>query len=306
MTKSVLVTGATGFIGRHVVKRLWTEGWQVHAVSRNGGFIEDLQVESLDLADEILFQAWHCGKVFDAIIHLAADIPEQLVGLVAEKSFRQNVSAMLSLLRLAEGLECPLIYMSSSSVYGMSTSTSLPISECTCPAPNNFYSTSKAVGDLLCEQISSCTGIPCTTLRISAPYGPGSFRRTVVNIFLESALTSTNLNLYGNGARMQDFTYIDDIVEAVWLALHARVPGIFNVASGNPISMRELAEKVLLAIPESNSQIVYSGQPDSQEDYRPIFSIEKAHNQLGWSPQVDLISGLRLTAEAMQQRGIFS
>jgi nucleoside-diphosphate-sugar epimerase len=298
--KKVLVTGATGFIGRQLVRRLKSEGLDVYGISRNGGVIDNSIVDAVNLADAKQIEIWQKGKNLDAIIHTAAQIPSNFRGSDAQECFMSNIGAMLNVLHLAISYKCHLIYTSSTSVYGTIQRSDQPVTEAHAN-PDNFYSNSKYVGDVLCQQMAQSDSLSYTSLRISAPYGPGCKRSTVINIFLKYALTGQNITLYGSGERTQDFTYIDDVVEAIWLGLSKRPTGIFNIASGNPVSMKTLAQTVLQAIPTSNSSIIYSGEVDPQENYRAIFSIDKAHQQFGWFPRVDLIEGLQATAEVLKQ-----
>lgn len=291
MTASILVTGATGFVGQHVLRRFHKEGIAVHGISQHGGRVDDLSVDAVDLTDDHAVAFWAQGKCFDAMIHLAASIPNQLVGPEAEKSFRANVASTLNVLNLAREGASHLIYASSSTVYGTRPRRDLPLAESSVLMPDNLYSLSKHVSEQLCEQISS-GGFPCAILRISAPYGEGNRRRTVMNIFLDAARAGRDLALYGSGMRTQDFTHITDVVEFIWLSWCRRAQGAFNVANGNPVSMRMLAEHVLAVVPGTSSQIVYADKPDPQDEYRASLSIARASEQLGWQAKVDLKAGL--------------
>jgi nucleoside-diphosphate-sugar epimerase len=297
--KKVLVTGATGFIGRHVVRRLKSEVLDVYGISRNGGIIDNIIVDPVNLADAKQLENWQQGKKLDAIIHTAAQIPDSFTGSDAQACFLANISAMLNILRLAISYQCHLVYTSSTSVYGTMQGNDQAVTEAYAH-PDNFYSSSKYIGDLLCQQMAQSDGLSYTSLRISAPYGPGCKRPTVVNIFLKSALAGQNITLYGSGERTQDFTHINDVVEAIWLGLSKRQLGIFNIASGMPVSMKTLAQTVLDVIPESSSSIIHSAEPDPQEHYRAMFSIDKAHQELSWSPKVNLSEGLQATAEVLK------
>ncbi|MDM8560809.1 NAD(P)-dependent oxidoreductase [Candidatus Parabeggiatoa sp. HSG14] len=303
MAKTILVTGATGFIGQHVIKRLKKEKFKVEGISRHGGIIEDLPIDAVDLANDTQFEDWRQDKKFAAIIHLAADIPKQLTGLVAEKSFKTNISSMLNILKLAHHSNSHIVYASGTSAYGVKGKEDNPLlTEEHKPYPDELYYTSKYVGEILCEQERRSRGLSYTSLRIAAPYGQACKHNTVINIFLKAALESKNLTLYGSGKRTQDFIYVDDVVEAICLALSKHTYGVFNIASGIPVSMKTLAESVLEVVPNSSSQIVYSGKPDPQENYRAIFSIEKARQQLGWLPKIGLLQGLQLTMEFLQEK----
>ncbi|MDD1779010.1 MAG: GDP-mannose 4,6-dehydratase, partial [Candidatus Helarchaeota archaeon] len=132
---------------------------------------------------------------------------------------------------------------------------------------------------------------PCI-LRISAPYGPGQRAKTVVRIFLENALRNQSLLFHGSGSRTQDFIYIDDVAAAFWAALRADANGIFNVACGEPISMKDLVVLIVSLIPGCASEIKPSGVEDPQENFRANYDISRAKEYLSWEPKVSLKEGI--------------
>jgi nucleoside-diphosphate-sugar epimerase len=132
-----------------------------------------------------------------------------------------------------------------------------------------------------------------TILRISAPYGPGQRNRTVLRIFIERAISSMDLLYFGTGDRTQDFTSATDVAQAVICSIRRKRGGVFNIAGGNPISMKELAKLVVKCVSGCRSKIVPAGVPDSQESYRADFEILKAKRELGWAPQISLTEGVK-------------
>ena len=295
----VLVTGATGFIGRHVVSRLRTAGTEIAAVSLHGGQIEGVRVDALDLRDREHSHAMLSELEFDAVVHLAASLPEGTDPNTMQESFDGSVASAVTIVSFCRSTGCPLVWASSSSVYGSMTGEP-PVSEDQLPRPETLYAVAKYIGDVLCLQLSLETGVPASILRLSAPYGPGNRRSTVIDIFLRAALESEDIRLQGSGRRAQDFTFIDDVVDAIERALLLLPSGVFNVATGRPVSMRDLAEAVLSAVPESRSRIVSGGGADPQEDYRAFMEVSKARERFGWSARVPLVEGLRLTASAIE------
>ncbi len=91
---------------------------------------------------------------------------------------------------------------------------------------------------------------------------------------------------------MQDFVFVGDVVQALWQAVLRQANGIYNIASGKPVTMLSLAESILSILPESRSEIVFSDQPDAQAFYRGVFSIEKAKRDLAYEPKTLLRDGL--------------
>jgi UDP-glucose 4-epimerase len=296
----VLVTGATGFIGRNLVRFLLKQsGIRLFCISRNGGMIENVHVESVDMTSREEVKKWSMNKPdFKSIFNLAASIPSSSETSGSYELFQGNIAIMNNVLELAISGKSSIINASSSSVYGRGKI--IPLTENIIPQPDNMYSLSKYVCELLCNIAHKQHGIPVANLRISAPYGPLQKSQTVINIFLKSVMESRDIEIYGSGNRTQDFTYIDDIVNAMWLACDSKVSGTFNIASGRSVTMSKLAKRVLAVEKNSRSRISYSGIPDNQETYRGEYSIDKARDTLGYKPQTPLGKGLLNCLEAMK------
>jgi len=299
MIERILITGATGFIGRHVLRHVRQAGYEVEAISRRGGSVDGTEVHSLDLADDTRVQQWVASRKFAAILHLASDIPDNVHGPSGERALGINLASTHNMLRLARDQRCLFVYTSSSSIYGLLAARTAPVTEAEPPNPQNLYSFSKYAGEILCRQFAEQHGISCSILRVSAPYGPGANRRTVINLFLESALRAGEITLLGTGARSQDFTFVDDVARAIILAMEHKITGTFNIAGGSPVSMRQLAEEVLRAVPSSASAIRCLDRADPEENSRPWYAIDRARDELGWTPRIDLAEGLRRTAASL-------
>jgi nucleoside-diphosphate-sugar epimerase len=295
----VLVTGATGFLGQHLVRFLLKQP-DIHliGVSKHGGQMRDVQINRVDLSSSKEVTAWRNGKpTFDTIFHLAAIIPASFDSAEAEQSFFDNLQITQNMLSIAISDRASFIYTSGTSIYG--TNENVPLTESTLPRPDNTYSLAKYVGELLCDIAHERYGISTTVLRITAPYGPFQTTPTVINIFLKAALENHDLTLFGSGNRTQDFTYIDDVVQALWLSYKKQRTGVYNIAGGQPITMRDLAETVLSVVLGTQSKITYSDHLDPQEGYRGIFAIGKARDELGYEPRISLPEGLRACLAAM-------
>jgi len=299
----VLVTGASGFLGQHLVRFLQKQqDLQITGVSKNGGQIGDLKIDHLDLSSPMEVTAWRKGKpAFDAIFHLAAIIPTSFDSTESEQSFFENLHITKNTLSIAVSDRATFIYTSGTSVYG--TNNNVPLTENALPRPDNAYSLAKYVGELLCDIAHMRHGLSTTILRITAPYGPFQTKSTVINTFLRAALEDHDLILFGSGNRTQDFTYVSDVVQALWLAYKKQRAGVYNIGGGQPVTMRDLAETVLSVVPGTKSKITYSSFPDPQEEYRGIFAIEKARDELGYGPRTLLSEGLRSCLATMGHKG---
>ncbi len=290
----ILVTGATGFIGSALMTRLRSEHCPVDGLSLRGGEVAGERISKTDITSEEDLFAFAAGKSYRAIFHIAASIPPSFGLEDSEPSFAANIAATNNILKLAlQQKNCHVFYASSVAVYGRNHD--VPLSETSPPLPDNYYALSKYTGELLCEMYSE--KMPVTMLRISSPYGPGYTRRTVINIFCREALSSGTITLYGSGKRCQDFIYIDDIVQAFMLSYTKACTGLYNLCAGSSISMRDLAELVVAQVPESGTRIVFSEQPDPKEHAPGLYSAEKSHRFMEFTPATPLSVGLKKTLD---------
>jgi nucleoside-diphosphate-sugar epimerase len=292
--RNVLVTGATGFVGRHLVELLRAQpGVRVRALSRRGGAVGSTPVDVVDLAEPGALEAWGAGEPrLEAIFHLAAELPDSGAS-DGEAILARNVAATRAALSLAERHGAFMIYASSAFIY--KPGDGVPIEESQPPLPSSLYHESKWIGEKLCRELRRVPGVQ---LRIGAVYGAGQLARTVLTIFISRARASQDLLVHGSGRRSQDFVHVSDVVQAMWQAFQAKSEGPFNVASGTSIAMWDLAHLVRSCVPGCDSAVRYSGAPDPQDDVRWAFSIARAREQFGFAPAVRLEDGIRQLAQA--------
>ena len=296
---AVLVTGATGFIGKNLVRKLCLRDYQVFGVSKKGGIVSDVSIDSIDCTDRETISGYCKSKSFDCVIHLAASIPASFWDDAAKQSIIHNVKMTMNILEICQELNSLLIYASSTSVYGYPEK--LPVTEETPARPDGFYPIGKFSGELLCQQYQKRYNLPITILRISAPYGPGMRQETVIKKFIKQALLSESITLYGKGTRSQDFTYIEDVTDAIMQVCKVKATGVFNVSSGISTSMKQLAGIILSVLPKSKSEVVYTGMDDPQENYHAAFSFEKARKSFGYEPRFYLKEGIQKYTEAIRE-----
>lgn len=303
MTQSerILVTGATGFIGQTVFRRLLAAGYSVEGTSLHGGKIDGSIIQGLDLTSRPDTTDFFSGRHFDVIVHLAASIPTMRTDKNADSCFFTNIKSTDLILQHAatQQKSCHIVYASSIAVYGKKSD--LPILENMHATPDSYYASSKYIGEILCRQYAATHGITASILRISSPYGIGVNLNSVIGIFSRNVLSDNNICIFGTGTRTQDFIHVNDIANAVLATIGNRVHDTFNIASESPVSMLELADILLEIIPSSKSLIVTSEKPDPQENYRGNFSIDKARRALGFMPQTSLKEGLKQLLEHLQR-----
>ncbi len=294
----IIVTGASGFIGRAACASLAARGHAVQGVVRPG------RERAGDLAAD-LESPGEFQKIVkfrpQAVAHLAAALPLSFDGPSADKAAQANRRMDAEVLNACAVWGIPLVYASSTSVYGFTRGEM--IDEERKLAPIGPYAAAKAAGEQLGRELLDDRGIPFTALRINAPYGPGQRLKTVVWHFLDAALSGLPLQYHGSGSRQQDFTFVEDAGNAVACAVESRAGGSYTIAGGSPVTMRELAERIARSVPGCRSMIEPSGSEDPQEGVTARFSIARAAEGLGWRPLVSLDAGLRRCLESKKEAG---
>jgi dTDP-glucose 4,6-dehydratase len=303
--KKVLVTGAGGFIGSHLVERLVAEGAQVRAFVRynsraDAGLLKlappetrsQLEIIGGDLRDEhaIRKAVEGCQVVF----HLGALISIPYSYYHPVEVAQTNVIGTLNVLTACReaGVE-RLVHTSTSEVYG--TARQVPISEAHPLQGQSPYSASKIGADKLAESFHCAFGLPVVTLRPFNTYGPRQSARAVIPAVITQALTQPVIKL-GNVNTTRDFTFVQDTVRGFMLA--AQTPGVegktINLGTGSEIRIGDLVEKIVAKVNRSVEIQVEQERlrPEASEVYRLLSDNTQARETLGWQPETDLDSGL--------------
>lgn len=226
----ILVTGAAGFIGFHLCRRLLARGDEVLGVDNLNDYYDvglkqarldqlrgenAFRFERTDLADRIAAQGLFSAGRFDAVVHLAAQagVRYSLVNPLAYADANlTGFSHVLEGCRVAQPVH--LVFASSSSVYGPNHRT--PFSEHdAADHPGSFYAATKRANELMAHSYAHLYGIPSTGLRFFTVYGPWGRPDMAYFSFTESILAGKPIKVFNHGELERDFTYIDDIVEGV-------------------------------------------------------------------------------------------
>ena len=306
-SKQVLVTGAGGFIGNALVAALVQRGADVTAFVRytsraDSGllrFLPDdvrsqLTVISGDLRDADAIERVAAGK--DLIFHLGALISIPYSYHHPVEVVETNVIGTLNVLQACRKVGCKLVHTSTSEVYG--TALTVPIDEQHPLQGQSPYSASKIGADKLVESFWRAFDVQAVTVRPFNTYGPGQSARAVIPTIITQALTSDVIHL-GNLDAKRDFTYVTDTVDGFIKAAEAEgvVGETFNLGYGTEITIGELAREIIALTGFSHCITVDDERlrPAKSEVMRLLSDNHKARERLGWSPQVDIRTGLQHT-----------
>jgi len=292
--KPVILTGATGLIGNAILRELLAKEKQVVMASSTPGLKSLhplLSILPYSLAEstlnEKLTKTMHeC----EGIIHCAAIRPTKRNPLAMAKLYGDNVSGTAILMAAAAELLVPsFIHLSGVNLFSADISV---LDESLLPQPRDLYLLAKWAAEQTANLLHSASDTAYVNLRVSAPYGPRWRNKAVIPLFIEKAINDECIPLMGSGKREQVFTHVDDIAKAAILCMEKRVGGTFNIASNQPVSMHELATTIIEALPESQSEIIFTGKADPNEGQQRIVPLDKIKNQCNWQPEETLAMGI--------------
>lgn len=306
--KHVLVTGAGGFIGSHLVERLLAEGAMVRTFVRynsrgDPGLLRMLSAEERsrleiiagDLRDENAIREAVQGM--QVIFHLGALISIPYSYQHPVEVAETNLMGTLNVLMASRDYKVEkLIHISSSEVYGTAIQT--PISESHPLQGQSPYSASKIGADKLAESFFCAFELPVVTVRPFNTFGPRQSARAVIPVVITQALTQNEINL-GNLNTLRDFTFVKDTVAGMMQA--GEVPGlegkVMNLGTGQEIKIGDLTQKIIQKIgrPVVIKVDPVRLRPEGSEVMRLISDNSLARKLMGWEPKVSLEDGLDQT-----------
>jgi dTDP-glucose 4,6-dehydratase len=313
--KTVLVTGAGGFIASHLVERLVNEGAKVRAFVRYNArgdagllrFIDpkihsELEIIPGDLRD---VEAIHtAAQGVDTIFHLGALIAIPYSYDHLREVVETNVMGTLNVLLAARETQVRrVIQTSTSEVYG--TARYAPIDEKHPLQAQSPYSASKIGADKISESLYHSFNLPVVTLRPFNTYGPRQSARAIIPTIITQALTRDEVRL-GSLDPVRDFTFVADTVDG-FLKVAAADDNVLgeeiNLGTGEMISMGELVTMILDLLGKKPKVITDSQRlrPIKSEVFKLQSNNSKARELIGWSPQVSLREGLQQTIDWISQ-----
>jgi UDP-glucuronate 4-epimerase len=299
-----LVTGVAGFIGSQLAERLVADGHTVRGVDSFTSYY-DPSVKRENLESLLGNPAFEFVEAdlrvrdphpfladVDVVFHHAAQpgVRRSWAGDFALYS-EHNVLVTQRLLEAAKGSRISrLVYASSSSVYG--NPPSFPMRETDVPRPHSPYGVTKLAAEHLCGLYAEIWGVPTVALRHFSIYGPRQRPDMGIHRLIEAVLEDRPFELYGSGSQVRDFTFVGDAVAANVAAATADVaPGtVVNIAGGSSCTVHELIGQVADLVGFEVRLVRFPAQAGELE--RTGGAIDEAQRLLGWSPQVDLRSGL--------------
>lgn len=299
--KKVLVTGANGFIGYHLTKRLITEGARVNAFmhtreKRIKQLEDNCSIFSVSLTDKDRVDGLIKEIRPEIIFHLAAAVnvnrDAELIGDMMNVNFQGTVNILDALTNV--GYDC-FINTGTCEEYG---DNPVPFKEDQCPRPVSPYSVSKASCTLYCSMLSKTRNYPIVTLRPFLTYGPFQISRMLIPDTIMKVLKKEEFKMT-KGEQTREFNFIDDIIDGyLKAAITPEARGeIFNIGNGREYTIKEVVMRILDIL--GNPIIPSIGALPYREGETWHFYCDnsKAKKILNWTPKVDLMEGLKITID---------
>ncbi len=301
----ILLTGAAGFLGSHLTKKLLDSGHEIIG-------IDDLSTGSLANLSEALnypsFQFFEHDVRYpfkadvDAILNFACPASPRNYQSDPVRTIETNFLGIINMLHLAKDTGARILQASTSEVYGDPNVSPQPETYWGNVNPigiRSCYDEGKRAAETLCFDYKRQYGVDSRLIRIFNTYGPnmavGDGR--VVSNFIVQALQGKSITIYGDGSQTRSFCYVSDLIDGVYkmLTLEGRVETPINLGNPGEYSMLELAQKVI-DITNSSSKLIFEPLPlDDPRQRKPDITLAKSI--LGWQPQISLDTGIQLTVD---------
>ncbi len=288
--RRILVTGGSGFIGRHAVAQLSRAGAHVRVVDLKPHPDPEVDIVVGDIADLDALDAAFAGGI-DSVVHLAA-VTSVLRSLEQpDLTFATNVAATHALLEAARGAGASsLVFASTNAVTGPMDAPA--IVESATLKPLTPYGATKAAAEMLMSAYTASYGLRCVCVRLTNVYGPGmQAKDSIVARLMRAIRLGRTFEIYGDGRQVRDYVHASDVIAAVRLGLvNEDWKGPVVIGSGRSLSVLEVVDAVLAV---TGSELTVEHGPARAGEMPAVIVDPSRALAAGWSPQFDFESGLR-------------
>ena len=320
-----MVTGAAGFIGFHLSRRLLDDGHDVVGVDVVNDYYDvnlkesriaileqydRFELKRMDIADREGMRALFEKEGFERVVNLAAQAGVRYSLVNPYAYIDANICGFVNILEGCRHFQVPhLVFASSSSVYGLNTDMPFSVHD-NVDHPVSLYAATKKSNELMAHSYSHLYGVPATGLRFFTVYGPWGRPDMALFLFTRAILGDEPIKVFNNGDLQRDFTYIDDIVEGV-VRVMEKIPEpnpdwdgdnpdpssspapyrLFNIGNNNPTPLMEFIEAIEKALGKKARKDFLPMQPG---DVRATYAdVEDLSATTGFKPDTPLENGIR-------------
>ena len=305
----VLITGAAGFLGSHLVKKFLSESHYVIGLDDfSTGNIKNIQSCLTDSNFKLIEQDVR-EKIFldvDLIMNLACPASPKAYQSDPVRTIETNFLGIINLLHLSKLTGATLLQASTSEVYGDPTESPQKESYWGNVNPvgiRSCYDEGKRAAETLCFDYKRQYGIDSRVVRIFNTYGPNMSvdDGRVVSNFINQAIRNEPITIYGDGSQTRSFCYVSDLIEGLFdiAMLKTSLETPINLGNPSEFSIQELAT-LILKLTDSSSKIINHELPlDDPLQRRP--DVSKAIELISWSPKIDTLEGLKKTIDYFRE-----
>jgi dTDP-glucose 4,6-dehydratase len=312
--RTILVTGAAGFIGSNFVRMLAQREQGVRVVAFDkltyAGNLKNLEgvlePGRMDFVKGDICDAAAVTKAFDdfgvkEVVHFAAESHVDRSILGSAPFVMTNVVGTQVLLDISRAKSVEkFLYVSTDEVYGTlpEDKPEIKFTEETPLAPNSPYSASKAGGDCLVRSYFHTFHMPVLTTRCSNNYGPYHFPEKMIPLFVTNLMEGKKVPLYGDGLNVRDWLYVEDHCEAIWTVLNKGKFGeVYNVGGNNEMTNRQITEIILREMGKKWEDSVQYVKDRPGHDRRYAIDASKIKRELGWEPRFRFAEAIKDTIQ---------
>ena len=323
--KKILVTGAAGFIGFHLSKKLCEEGWDVAGLDNINNYYapklkearldlllpyKNFKFHKIDLTNRDAISSLFKSENYDYVVNLAAQAGVRYSIENPYAYIESNITGFLNILEGCRNYPVKhLIYASSSSVYGANKKVPFSVHD-NVDHPLSLYAATKKANELMAHTYSNLYNIPTTGLRFFTVYGPWGRPDMAAFIFTKAIFEDRSIDVYNYGDMRRDFTYIDDIVEGIY-RLIAKAPSpnkawrgekpdpatsfapyrLYNIGNNQPVELSKFIETLEECIGKKANKNLLPMQPG--DVYETFADVDDLIRDVSFKPKTDIAKGLK-------------
>lgn len=323
-TKKVMITGAAGFIGYHLARRLLKEGFSVFGVDNLNDYydvrLKELRLSELEKYEKFMFEKLDISEKKEVERVFSENKPDIVINLAAQAGVRYSIdnpdvyiaSNIIGFYNILEACRHSgdngghavehLLFASSSSVYGNQQKTPFSVTD-PVDRPISLYAATKKSNELMAYTYSHLYGIPSTGLRFFTVYGPCGRPDMAYFSFSEKIMKGEPIKIFNQGDLYRDFTYVDDIVEGIVRMLNnPPLPNeegdrykVYNIGNNKPVKLMDFIETLENALGKKALKEYYPMQPG--DVYQTYADVDDLTADFDYRPSTEISEGLERFAE---------
>lgn len=298
----ILITGATGFLGRNLIRLLMKEDHTVTAIGRSIEKLKDCFPEDIiykRVTDYSVESLTHILENQEVVIHLASQLMQRNTDPLKISSFSSNLQIVENLVIACNKNETPkFINTSTISVYPLMKD----LQETQAPAPSNVYGVSKANIDIYLSYIQKKISTKIISLRLARLYGYGERDGLMFTDFVNKALNKETLTVNRQGKSTIEYIYIKDAIDAILKVIkNQEIEGAFNVGTGTSYSVKEIAETINQVFQNEGNVAYLADKPDGIMG--SVMNVSKIKANLNWSAKWNLLQSVQDIKRKIENEG---